>query len=599
MSGLIRKDACPARRPFAMPMKLATLLLALPLAVLHAEGPYPVDPASVRQEGIPKGVTTKHSFSASKIYPGTERTYWLHVPAQYDAAKPACLMVFQDGGSYVNENGANKVPIVLDNLIAKGEMPVTIGLFVDPGVVPAQNVQAQPRFNRSFEYDAFSADYPRFLIEELIPVVAKDYNISANPDHRAICGASSGGSAAFNAAWQRPDAFRRVYSMIGTFVGLRGGDEFPTLIRKTEPKPLRVFLQDGSNDNNIYCGDWWMANQDMLSALKFAGYEVNHQWGEGPHSHQHGGAIMPEVLRWLWKDFPKPVAVNHAACRNRAKDMLVPGEDWQLVSEGHGFTEGPVPGPDGGIFFSDIPLNTIHRDTADGEVSVFLEGTRGTNGLAFGPDGRLYGCRAGSGEIVSWDLATKQEKIHASDLKANDLVVASDGTIYATEPGKKAVWIIRPGQEKVLGADRCNGVNGIILTPDQTGVEIADPSGRYVWAATRLPDGALANLQPYHHLHLPPADPDPRTRADGMAMTRDGWLLVATAMGVQVCDQPGRVNLIIPPPAGARFPSNLCFGGPDLKTLYATAGDKVFKRRTKLTGVLAWEKPVMPPKPGL
>ena len=581
-------------------MKLTcSFLLLCSLGILQAEGPYPVDPASVRQEGVPKGVTTKHSFADSKVYPGTERTYWLHVPAQYDPAKPACLMVFQDGGGYVDEGGANKIPIVFDNLIAKHEMPVTIGLFVDPGVVPAPNGESQPRFNRSYEYDAFSGDYARFLIDELIPVVAKDYNLSTNPDHRAICGASSGGIAALNVAWQRPDAFRRVYSMIGTFVGLRGGDEFGTLVRKTEPKPLRIFLQDGSNDLNIYCGDWWMANQAMLRALTFSGYEVNHQWGEGPHSHQHGGAIMPEVLRWLWKDFPKPVAVNYEACRGKAKDMLIPGEDWQLVSSGHGFTEGPIAAADGSVYFTDIPKNTIHRNAPDGGVSVFIGNTQGTNGLAFGPDGRLYGCRTGSGEIVSWDIATKEEKVHAHDIKANDLVVANDGTIYATEPAKKAVWIIRPGQEKVLGTDKCNGVNGITLTPDQTRVEIADPGGRYVWSAKRTTDGSLVNVQPYHHLHLPPADPDPRSRADGLKVTRDGWLLVATAMGIQVCDQPGRVNLIIPPPPGARFPSNLCFGGPDLKTLYVTAGDKVFKRATKLTGIRAWEKPVMPPKPGL
>ncbi|WP_193214285.1 SMP-30/gluconolactonase/LRE family protein [Luteolibacter marinus] len=580
-------------------MKTLACSFLLTLTPLFAEGPYPVDPASVRQEGVPKGKVEKHDFRNSKVYPGTERTYWTYVPAQYDPAKPACLMVFQDGGSYVNEGGASKVPIVFDNLIAKGEMPVTIGLFVDPGVVPAANDQSQPRFNRSYEYDAFSGDYARFLIDELIPEVAKDFNLSDNPDHRAISGASSGAIAAFNVAWQRPDAFRRVYSMIGTFVGLRGGDEIPTMIRKTEPKPLRVFLQDGSNDNDIYCGDWWMANQAMERALVFSGYEVNHEWGEGQHSHQHGGAIMPKALRWLWKDFPQPVDVHYGACRSRAEEMLVPGENWQLVSEGHGFTEGPVPGPDGSVYFTDIPKNLIHRIAPDGGVSVFLENTRGTNGLAFGPDGRLYGCRTGSGEIVSWDIGTKEEKVHASGLKANDLVVAHDGTIYATEPDKKAVWIIRPGQDKVLGTDKCNGVNGIILTPDQSRVEIADPGGRYVWSAVRAKDGSLTHVQPYHHLHLPPADPDPRSRADGMAMTRDGWLLVATALGVQIFDQPGRVNLILPAPPGARFPSNLCFAGADMTTLYATAGDKIFKRKTKLTGVKAWEKPVMPPKPGL
>ncbi len=576
---------------------LLASILAMPLA--FAEGPYPVDPASQRHEGVPKGTVEKFSMDNSRIYPGTKRSYWIYTPAQYDATKPACLMVFLDGGGYVSETGANKIPIVFDNLIAAKEMPVTIGVFVDPGVVDAPNDKSQPRFNRSFEYDSFSGDYAKFLTDELLPVVAKTRNLSPDPDHHAICGASSGGICAFDVAWYRPDAFRRVYSMIGTFVGLRGGDEFPTFVRKTEPKPLRVFLQDGENDNNIYCGDWWMANQTLERALTFSGYEVNHEWGTGPHSPQHGGAIMPNVLRWLWKDFPKPVAVNYEACRSRAKEMLVPGKGWEMVSEGHGFTEGPVPGPDGTVFFTDIPKNQILRVGADGKVAVFLENTQATNGLAFGPDGRLYGCRAGSKEIVSWDLATKQEKVHAKEINANDLVVSHDGTVYATEPSKHAVWIICPGQEKVLGSDAFRGVNGVTLTPDQSRLDVADPGGRYVWSATRTADGSLANVQPYHHLHLPPADPDPRSGADGMTMTKDGWLLVATAIGVQICDQPGRVNLILPMPAGVRSPSNLCFAGPDRKTLYATAGDKVFKRETQLTGVLAWEAPVSPPKPKL
>jgi gluconolactonase len=576
---------------------LLASLFTLPLAL--AEGPYPVDPASQRHDGVPKGTVEKFSMDDSRIYPGTKRSYWIYTPAQYDATKPACLMVFLDGGGYVSETGASKIPIVFDNLIAAKEMPVTIGVFVDPGVVDAPNDKSQPRFNRSFEYDSFSGDYAKFLTDELLPLVAKTRNLSPDPDHHAICGASSGGICAFDVAWYRPDAFRRVYSMIGTFVGLRGGDEFPTFVRKTEPKPLRVFLQDGENDNNIYCGDWWMANQAMERSLTFSGYEVNHEWGTGQHSHQHGGAIMPKVLRWLWKDFPKPVAVNYDACRSRAKEMLVPGKGWELVSEGHGFTEGPVPGPEGAVFFTDIPKNQILRVGADGKVAVFLENTQATNGLAFGPDGRLYGCRAGSKEIVSWDLATKQEKVHAKDLNANDLVVAHDGTIYATEPSKHAVWIIRPGQEKVLGSDAFRGVNGVTLTPDQSRLDVADPGGRYVWSATRLADGSLANVQPYHHLHLPPADPDPRSGADGLKTTKDGWLLVATAIGVQICDQPGRVNLILPMPSGVRAPSNLCFGGPERKTLYATAGDKVFKRETQLTGALAWEAPVSPPKPRL
>lgn len=577
---------------------LPLLLCAAPLAA-RAEGPYPVDPASERHEGVPRGEVTRHRFTGSKIYPGTERNYWVYTPPGYDPAKPPCLMVFQDGSGYVDEKGASRVPVVFDNLIHAGEMPATLAVFVDPGVVPASRENSQPRFNRSYEYDAASGDYARFLIDELLPEVAKEHPFSSDPDHHAICGASSGGSAAFNAAWQRPDAFRRVYSMIGTFIGLRGCDEFPILIRKTEPKPLRVFLQDGSNDNNIYCGDWWISNQDMLSALTFSGYEVNHVWGEGKHSGQHGGAIFPEAMRWLWKDFPQPVAVHPEAGHGRAAELLIAGKDWQLVSSGHGFTEGPVAAADGSVYFTDVPRNRIHRIAPDDGVSVFLENTQGTNGLAFGPDGRLYGCRTGSGEIVSWDLQSKEEKVHARDLKANDLVVAYDGTLYATEPAKRAVWIVRPGQDKVLGSDGFHGVNGLALTPDQSRLDVADPAGRYVWSASRLADGSLANVQPYHHLHVPGADVEARSQADGMKNTRDGWLLVATAMGVQICDQPGRVNLILPMPAGVRAPSNLCFGGADRKTLYVTCGDRVFKREVNLTGVNPWEAPVMPPKPGL
>ena len=198
-------------------------------------GPYTLGPDSQRQAGVPQGVVTKYTWSTSTIYPGTTRDYWIYVPAQYTASKPACVMIFQDGGGMVDPNGAWRVPIVLDNLIAKGEMPVTIGVFINPGVLPALSPDTQQnRFNRSYEYDALGDLYARFLIEEILPEVAKLYNISSDPNDRALAGFSSGGIAAFNAAWQRPDAFHRVASFIGSFTNLRGGDELATLIRKTD-----------------------------------------------------------------------------------------------------------------------------------------------------------------------------------------------------------------------------------------------------------------------------------------------------------------------------------------------------------------------------
>ena len=205
--------------------------------------------------------------------------------------------------------------------------------------------------------------------------MSKSYNLSTDPNDRAIGGASSGAICAFTAAWERPDAFRRVLSTIGTYVGLRGGNEYPTLIRKTENKPLRVYLQDGSSDLDIYAGGWWPANQDMLAALKFAGYDVHHVWGEGGHNSKHAAAIMPDALRWLWRDYPQPIAAGTPA--KRRTNLVLPNDTWQLVSEGHRYTEGPAVNAKGEVFFSDVPASKIHKVGLDGSVSLFAERHRG------------------------------------------------------------------------------------------------------------------------------------------------------------------------------------------------------------------------------
>ena len=282
----------------------------------------------------------------SQIFPGTVRNYWIYVPQQYEAAKPACVLVVQDGLGRANDW---KLSEAMDELIANKEMPVTIGIYIDPGVVPAPHEQAQPRFDRSFEYDSLGDQYARFLIDEMLPEVSRTYNLSSDPNDRAMAGASSGAICAFTVAWERPDAFRRVFSTIGTYVGLRGGDIYPTLVRKIEPKPIRVFLEDGSQDLNIYGGDWFLANQQMLSALQFAGYDVNHAWGDGGHSGEHGREIARDALRWLWRDYPEPILANQDTTRRRT-DLLIPGEEWQVVSAGHGFTEGPAVNAQGELF---------------------------------------------------------------------------------------------------------------------------------------------------------------------------------------------------------------------------------------------------------
>lgn len=576
-------------------IRLCFLCLLFTGLAFAVEGEYPVHPDMVKRAGVPEGAVTKGVFAESIIFPGTTREYAVYQPAQYDPAKPAALMVFQDGMGYLGS-----VPTAFDNLIASGAMPVTVALFTNPGVVPEAGENALARYNRSFEYDAADGRYAEFLLTEMMPHALKGLSITTDPNFRGLCGSSSGGIAAFQAAWERPDQFRRVFTTVGTYVGLRGGNELPVLVRKFEPKPIRIFLQDGKDDNNLYCGSWWVANQDMLAAFEWAGYEVNHEWGEGGHNRKHGNAIFPEVMRWLWQDWAGAGATvrTHAdRSRSKANDFLIEGEDWELVSEGHGFTEGPAVSGAGELFFSDLEQSKIWRVDREGKKTLFQEKTGHTNGLAFAPDGKtLYACQGDPGRIVSWQTESGTMTVHAEGVKPNDLVVASDGTVYFSEPGKKTIQLITPAGEVKVASDQFSGVNGVVLSTDQSLLYTADFSGRFVWSGQRKPDGTLAYVQPYYHLHLPPASVDVRSQADGMAVDEAGWLLVATAMGVQICDQPGRVHLIVPSPVGERHPSNVALDG---HLLYATCGTKVFKRLTKLKGARAWAAPIKPEKPRL
>lgn len=272
---------------------------------------YPYGLDSMRHEDVPRGKVTEHVWKDSKVFPGTIRRYYVYVPAQYDAAKPAALMVFQDGHAYINEDGDFRVPVVFDNLIAKGEMPVTIGVFVDPGhkkaeLPPERGWRPEPE-NRSFEYDTLGGDYAEFLLTEILPEAKQDYKITDDPDGHAICGISSGGICAFTVAWERPDQFRKVLTHVGSFTNIRGGDRYPGMIRKQSKKrPMRIFMQDGSNDLDNEHGNWPLGNKQMVAALKFRDYDVNFVYGEGAHNGNHGGAILPDSLRWLWREYKLP-----------------------------------------------------------------------------------------------------------------------------------------------------------------------------------------------------------------------------------------------------------------------------------------------------
>ena len=265
---------------------------------------YKLGEDSKKQKGVPEGAVTKYHLSDSKIYPGTERDYWIYVPKQYDTKVPACLMIFQDGENYLTDSSFLATN-ALDNLINKKEIPVIIAVFINPGDKGPGGPIYGGVGNRSIEYDSVGPTYPKFLIEDIMPKVTQLYNITKDPKGRALVGISSGGLAAFNAAWERPDVFGKVVSHVGSFVDIRGGDEFPNLIRRTPKRRIKVFLQDGENDLDLIFGSWTLANKEMAAALEYSGYDYKYVFGTGRHSLRHGGSIFPETLRWLWSDYPK------------------------------------------------------------------------------------------------------------------------------------------------------------------------------------------------------------------------------------------------------------------------------------------------------
>ena len=299
-----------SNHPFAFheipPMKARLLFAALLgigiLSPSFAADDYKFGPDSIRQPDVPKGDVIKMPVWKSQIFPDTERDWSIYVPTQYDGKTPACVMIFQDGNGYASETASFRVPVVLDNLIHKKQVPVMLAIFIQPGNVPAVAGGKGGRSNRSFEYDTPSDQYVRFLEKEILPEVERTYKLRKDAAGRGVGGISSGGICAFTAAWERPDLFSKVLSHVGSFTNIRGGDVYPGIIRKTERKPIKVFLQDGSNDLDNLHGHWPLANLTMAAALKFMKYDYRFEFGDGGHNGKQGGALMPESLKWLWRD---------------------------------------------------------------------------------------------------------------------------------------------------------------------------------------------------------------------------------------------------------------------------------------------------------
>ncbi len=424
----------------------------------------------------------------SKIYPGTDREVKIYIPKQYDGTIPAALIVGTD-------NQENSLAECIDSLVAEGSMPVTIAVVVRPGRV--HNARGEVvRFNRSNEYDRMDGRFASFLETEVLPEVerigckdGKAIQLSKNPSMRAITGSSSGGICAFNAAWHRPDMFARVYAVCGTFVPFRGGDQYPALVRKGEPRAVRVFLQDNDQDTwNPLFGSWFEYNTLMLSALRFAGYDVRHQWDKGGHSGKNGRIIMKDVMRWLWADWQSGVKVGTSGNKT-LNDIIIPNEGWNCIAE-------------------DIPAGTMLHPYNDEQV-VLRIGKRN--------------------ETVSAD--GKRTKVKGR--------IALSDPYKALYPGGAHTAVCREG---------CN----------------------WVWQYTNTPDGKLADGQEFYYLY---------TDAGQILFDAKGYLYVATSVGIQICDQNGRVRAILALPGGSA--ESIAFAG---NHLYAVSKGKLYVRRLLRSG---------------
>jgi sugar lactone lactonase YvrE len=586
---------------------LAVLLLATVSAAyaqdalvkkIQSEISAPFPPIEAKPDpNVPHGEIIQGRIDNSAIYPGTENGFQVYVPAEYDPAKPACLLVKLDGlGSFEST--------VLDNLIAKKEVPVIIAVGISPGTIwkdpPGTPQRSAYRYNRSYEFDSMNDHFPDFVLNELLPAVEKlktkdgrPVRLSNDGNDRAATGGSTGGIGSFTLAWKRPDQFKRVYSIIGTFVSMRGGNEYPVLIRKTDPKPIRIFLEDGSTDAwNPLFGSWFDANLNMESALTFAGYDVAHAWGTHGHNGSAGQVIFPDVMRWLWRDYP--AAISSGVSQNSTlQEIVLPGEGWRKVPQLFGAAVGLAADAKGDVFLSDSSAGSIYRIGADGKPSVFQKQSVGVSGLAFGPDGTLYGIAPGEGKVIAIDKQGKSRTV-ADGIAGSRIVVKHDGGIYVSEPGAHSdmpsrIWQIGNGGKKMVDQGTLSAT-GIGFSPDGSLFYVAEKTTKWIYTYVVQPDGTFADKQPYFWLHMTDIPND--SGAEDLALDTHGNLYVATRMGIQVCDQNGRVRAILPLPTPSGPVRSLCFGGEHMDVLYVTDGTQVFSRRMKVPGFAQWGAPI-------
>ena len=512
----------------------------------------PFDPATVKMEEKKRGEVLTFAINDSKIYPGTEREILVYVPQQYESNKPACLLVCMDGILY-------DATTVMDNLIASGEMPVTIGVFVNPGVVYDEDREVV-RYNRCKEFDSTDDTFATFLQTEVLSRIegmktesGKTIALSHDANDRAITGASSGGIAAFTVAWNRPDLFSRVYTTVGTFVAMRGGHEYPAIVRKTEPKPLRIYMQDGWYDvwNPIF-GEWFEYNLLMESAFNFAGYEVFHQWNRGNHSIKYGTLAFPDAMRWLWKGYPARVQKGWSN-NGMLQEILLENEDWQEV---------------------------VLPAAVDGELFAAQD-----NSAVFASHTNIYKISA-AGQVEQVGTLKSGERLMGDGLTAKGSSLYKNGVKVADGlSGLQAVQTLADGKYLALckAKSKSNvltvnvGCRALAVAPDYRFCVTGEENTHHLISTVIDKRGKMLYSEPFYYLH--DLSNGTAQQSGNMAFDTNGNLYVATQMGVQVADHNGRVRAILSLPAGRV--TSLAFSG---NYLYVLCGDKLFVRKMQAEG---------------
>ncbi|WP_052200497.1 alpha/beta hydrolase-fold protein [Terriglobus sp. TAA 43] len=600
-------------------MRAALLICCLLLSLTaKAQEPYPLTPDSEVQN-VPHGTVEKTTLPPGQFYPGTPHTVSIYLPPNA-GAEPLPYMVFLDGSGYLG--GRMRAATVFDNLIAKHQLPPMVGIFIDPGVLPAIRPDAQNRYERVFEYDSLSNRYVNFLMQEVVPFVEKRHALSKDPNAHAIGGTSTGAVGAFVAAWHRPDQFRRVLSLIGTYVAMKGADTLPELVRKTEPKPIRIWMQDGANDHitpdepygTFFAGTWPRANQLLFDALQFSGYDAKLTIGTGGHDTKQGSAELPDALRWLWRDYSPEHGIGtievHPPAAQSTAGFDKRGSIWATVDAVGGWQEiGPdwaasdlQPTSTGDLYFVD---GEDHLHRFDGQVSTQLH---------YGGWPRAYTLFHGGPNLLAPGFYDSLDEYSPSLQKLKEwkmphaewiwsLLSLSDRMVYlltsrspTSREDTRIYWADLTTRTAKFNSVKAPGslLGTLTASPDQAMLVITDREHRHQWSMQLDKDGKPINPEPFYRLEVL----DDETGAKGAAFDSIGQVYFATKIGVQIAEANGRIAMILNSPIPDKPVDNIAFGGPDQDWLYVTVDGKLYRRKMK-THAVPVDKPEKPPQPPL